>query len=228
MSKGVSLVELLLAITASSVLILALYSLNSVTEKSHREIRDSWYCTQSLRSAIVELNRDLIQCGYLLPEDLRVAFTPHNLFIAGPPRTSQHPGLHLSDSLAPPYFSIVRAVDTHSMTLDAIDIDHDTIPDYWADLGIITDSGPYVISHTYSRGDCVLRLTTEAEPGLDFRVVPAVHYELRPDGLYRNAQLLAEAIVGFEALLETGKLTVSMRASHNGIHKEITITQPIR
>ncbi|HDP24463.1 MAG TPA: hypothetical protein ENN34_03370 [Deltaproteobacteria bacterium] len=228
MCKGVSLVELLLAVAAASMLILALYSLNSITERSHHELMDSWYCTQSLRTAFVELNRDLIQCGYLLPEDLKIAVSANNLFIAGTPRTSQHSGLCLSPSGTPPYFSIIRGRESLTILLDTVDIDHDDTSDYWADLGIITESGPFVIAHNYSRGNSAVKITSEAPLEIDDRVVPAIHYALRPGGLYRNGQLIAEAIVGIESHLGGDELIIDLEAEHNGTNKKIRLTHIFR
>jgi hypothetical protein len=106
---------------------------------------------QSLRGAFIQIDADVKQCALLLPQDLKVAWSGGSLFIAGAPVTSAYSGIGLDGSTAPPYCSVVRSSTSRSVELDSVDIDGNSAPDYWADLGIITDSGPSVISHNYSR-----------------------------------------------------------------------------
>ena len=222
MNNGLSLVELLVSMTISSVLILALFSLNLLCAGTYTGVRDSWYCMQSLRNALLQLDTDLTQCACLMPQDLKIALAGSQLFIAGVPVTSKHSGLSLPLTNAPPLYSIVRSRGDRSIVLDTIDIDADTVPDYWADLGIITDSGPYVISHTYSRGNTLVKITQEAAVTSGDRIVPAIHYDLRSDGLYRNAQLIAEAITGFDITKEEHLLTIRLEAGYNHVQKQVS------
>ena len=228
MNKGLSLVELLVSMTITSVLVLALFSMNLLCAGTYTDVRDSWYCMQSLRNALLLLDRDLTQCACLMPQDLKVALAGNQLFIAGIPVTSTHSGLSLSNKYAPPLYSVVRSTSDRSLVVDTIDIDADSVSDYWADLGIITDSGPYVIAHTYSRGNTMVPITTEAATSTGDRIVPAIHYELRSDGLYRNAQLIAEAIRGFDMTMEEDLLTIRLQAGYNHVQKQISYPVVIR
>jgi prepilin-type N-terminal cleavage/methylation domain-containing protein len=227
MKTGLSLVELLIAMAAASLLMLVLYHLQILSNAIHIEMKDEWYCMQSLRGAAVQLNDDLTQCACLLPQDLKVALDGSELFIAGVPVTSQHPGIRPSPSIPPPYYSIVVSSTTHDLVLDAIDIDGDSRADFWADLGMITEAGPCLISHEYSRGNPTVTMVSSHAIAPGNRVVPAIHYELKADGLYRNSQLLAEAIVHFEPRLGSGELVVVMRARHHGTEKELSIPYPL-
>lgn len=228
MNKGLSLVEFLVSMTIASVLILALFSMNLLCAGTYTEVRDSWYCMQSLRNALVLLDRDLAQCACLMPPDLKIALLDRELFIAGVPVTSSHGGLSVPQNNAPPLYSLVRSTHGSSLVFDTVDIDTDSVADYWADLGIITDSGPYVISHTYSRGNTFVPITTEATAAVGDRIVPAIHYELRTDGLYRNAQLIAEAVNGFDTVMEENLLTIRLQAGYNHVCKQISYPIVIR
>ncbi|HPW68308.1 MAG: type II secretion system protein [Desulfomonilia bacterium] len=224
MERGLTLVELLLSITLASILSLTLYSLYSLTASAYREAMAGWYCMQSLRSAIVQLDSDLKQCACLLPQDLKVACQESALFIAGVPLTSSHSGIRVHASIPPPYFSTIRSLSGSSMILDVLDIDASGSYDYWADLGVITESGPCVISHGYSRGDAVLTLKTPAPGSTGERTVPAIHYELKADGLYRNGQLLAEALCTFAPHLDGAEVAIVMEACYHENRERISYT----
>ncbi len=222
MERGLTLVELMLSITLASILILTLYSIHSLTASTYRDTMAGWYCMQSLRSAIVRLDADLKQCACLLPQDMRIACGEKALFISGVPVTSSHSGIHVHASIPPPYFSIILSLSGNSITLDDIDIDSSGSYDYWADLGIITESGPCVISRGYARGDPVLTLKEPPPGNLGERAVPAVHYELRADGLYRNGQLLAEAVCTFAPHVDGTEVVVVMEACYHEYRKGIS------
>ncbi len=222
MNKGLSLVEFLVSITISSVLILALVSMNILSARSYAGVTSTWYCLQSLRNTLVTLDTDLAQCGCLMPQDLKIAPAKDQLFIAGLPHTSSHPGLKVPGKYPPPLYSVVLSSNEHSLLLDTVDIDLDSVPDYWADLGIITDSGPSIVTHTYSRGNTLIPLTSGATASVGDRIVPAIHYELRSDGLYRNGQLMAEAIKAFDAVLSGNILTINLQAGYHGTLKDIS------
>lgn len=224
MERGLTLVELLLSITLASILILTLFSIHSLTASAYRDAMAGWYCMQSLRSAIIRLDADLKQCACLLPQDMRVACQGSALFIAGVPLTSSHSGIRVHASTPPPYYSIIRTLSGSSMTLDALDIDASGSYDYWADLGIITESGPCVISHGYSRGDAVITLKAPAPGSIGERAVPAIHYELRTDGLYRNGQLLAEAVCIFTPSLDGAEVSIVMEACYHENRERISHT----
>jgi hypothetical protein len=55
------------------------------------------------------------------------------------------------------------------------------------------------------------------------KAIPAIHYELKTDGLYRNNQLLAEAIVYFEPRFQADELTIVMRARYHGTEKKLSV-----
>jgi len=228
MNTGLSLVEFLLSMTIASILVLALLTINSLGAKTCLEARDSWYCMQSLRNTIMLLDTDLMQCGYLLPEDLRTVPGQNQLFIAGTAITSAHDGLILPKDLPPPFFSVVRAVNDYSIILDTVDIDGSSSPDFWAGMGIISDSGGFVISNTYSRGDTHIPLTGKAALSPSMRVVPAIHYELRTDGLYRNGQLVAEAIQAFDTAEDGNAVQISLEAGYHDISKKISYLYTFR
>ena len=222
MNKGLSLVELLVSMTISSILILSLFSMNMLSAGTYTEVRDSWYCMQSLRNALLKLDLDLAQCACLMPQDLKIALADHQLFIAGIPVTSSHSVLRLPNKYPPPLYSVVLSSYDHTLILDTIDIDYDSVPDYWAGLGIITDSGPFVIPHTYSRGNTLIPVTAEVTPTAGDRTVPAIHYKLKSDGLYRNADLIAEAVNGFDMTMEEDILTIHLQAGYNHVQKQLS------
>lgn len=224
MKRGLTLVELLLSITLASMLILTLYSIHSLAASTYRDAMAGWYCMQSLRSAIVRLDADLKQCACLLPQDMRVACQGNALFISGVPLTSSHSGIRVHASIPPPYFSAIRSLSGSSMTLDVLDIDSSGSYDYWADLGVITESGPCVISHGYSRGDAVLTLRAPAPGSIGERAVPAIHYELRADGLHRNGQLLAEALCAFAPCVDGTEVIIVMEACYHENRERISYT----
>ncbi|HNY64354.1 MAG TPA: hypothetical protein PKM41_02880 [Deltaproteobacteria bacterium] len=224
MNRGVSLVELMLSLTIGTFLILVLFSMYALISKGYRESRDEWYCMQSLRSAIAQIDADLKQCALLLPQDLKVACADGSLFIAGAPVTSGYPGISLHSENSPPYYSVVQGSRGTTISLDSLDVDSQGSPDYWADLGIISDSGAYVISHGYSRGTSPIPLKSTPRVQAGDRTVPSNHYELKEDGLYRNAQLLAEAIREFDARVTGNTLTIRLLASHNGEKKDISLS----
>jgi hypothetical protein len=122
---------------------------------------------------------------------------------------------------------VVTAREASGLRLDTVDIDQDAVPDFWADLGIITDNGAYVISHAYARGNAFLPLKTSPFAVIGDRVIPAIHYDIRDDGLYRNGQLLAEGIDVFHASVEGVTLTVYLRVTSHGTTREIHYAYPI-
>lgn len=221
MGKGVTLVELMVAMAIASIVVLAAYGLHTIGEGVARTARESWRCMQSLRAAVLQLDQDLMQCAYLLPQDLKIAVQGGSLFISGLPATAGHTSLRLNHGDPPPYYAVIRAQDGARIRLDTVDIDGDHDPDFWADLGVITDVGAYVIAHAYVRGtpDIPLEGTPVAASGA--RAVPAVYYELRDDGLYRDGQILAEGIDGFDARLEGHALAIYLRATSNGTARDI-------
>lgn len=227
MAKGMSLVELVIALACSSMLVLALYHMYQVSASSHHEMRDAWYCMQSLRHAAIQLNIDLTQRACLLPRDLAVRTEGSHLYVAGIPVTSQHPGITVSTHVPPPYYALVTASGAHHFVLDTVDIDNDTRPDFWADIGMITDSGPLTISHGYNRGNTLVIVSAGLSPIQGDRVVPAIHYELKKDGLYRNNQLLAEAVALFEPRISGHELTIQMRSRYHGSVKDISLSYPV-
>lgn len=224
MEKGVSLVELIIALACSSVLLLALYQFHRVAANTHAQIRQEWYCMQSLRQACIRLNTDMSQCAFLLPQDLKVATEGGRLFIAGVPVTSENPGLRLSKTDPAPYYSLVNSSSSSDAVLDTIDIDNDGHADFWAGLGILTDCGPCLISHSYSRGFTRVPMTCWKFPPKGARAVPAVCYELKKDGLYRNNELLAEAVVYFNPRISGPDLSIDMRSSYHGTQKELSLS----
>jgi prepilin-type N-terminal cleavage/methylation domain-containing protein len=227
MEKGLSLVELMIAMTAASLLILILYNMDFLAIRVHTDMSDEWYCMQSLRTTALQLNDDLAQAAFLLPQDLKLAVDNRELFIAGVPITSEHKALSPSSTAPPPYYSLIISASGSGIVLDTVDINGDGKADYWADLGIITDSGPCLISHEYSRGNIFIPVDTSAPIGPGKRAIPAIHYALKSDGLYRNNQLLAEAIVSFEPKLDSHELTIALRSRYHGKEKELLIPYTI-
>ena len=160
MKRGLTLVELLLAMSLVSVLVLTLLGINSIILKTYKDTRSGWLCMQSLRSAIAQISADLAQCVCLLPPDMKAAYREGTLFISGVPMTSSHRGLCVHDRVPPPYYSIIQNASGRSLTLDTVDIDQDGLDAYWANLGVVTESG--LTSARYSRGNRVLALTSPA------------------------------------------------------------------
>ncbi|HVN71412.1 MAG TPA: prepilin-type N-terminal cleavage/methylation domain-containing protein [Desulfomonilia bacterium] len=228
MEKGVSLVELLIAMFLSSILLLILYQFNQMSSAMHRGLREEWYCMQSLRRASLQLNADIVQNACLLPQNLKIAVMNNHLFIAGIPVTSEHPGIRLIENNTPPYYALIMSSAAWGAVLDTIDMDNDGLPDFWADLGMITDSGPCVISHNYSRGSNNVFITFWKIPIGGDRAVPAFHYELKDDGLYRNNQLLAEALVLFNPKISGNELTIDMRSQYHETQKKLLLSYPIQ
>ena len=228
MEKGVGLVELLIALACSSILFLALYQFYQVSAVTHQEMREAWYCMQSLRQASIRLNADLVQCALLLPQDLKIAVDGSGLFIAGAPVTSENPGISISLTNPAPYYALINSLAEGDVILDTVDIDNDGHADFWAGLGLLTESGPCVVGPKYKRGNNRVPLTCAIMPAQGNRAVPAIHYELRGDGLYRNNQLLAEAVVLFHPTISGNDLTIHMRSRYHGTEKELSLSTPIQ
>jgi len=227
MRKGVTLVELMVSLAIAALLMLAVYGMHATGQEVSRTIRDGWYCMQSLRAAILQLDQDLLQSAYLLPQDMKVVIGASQLFIAGAPITADYAGLSLANGEPPPYYAVVVSRTPSAIGLDTVDLDNDHVPDFRADLGLITDHGAYVIAHTYARGDAFVPVQGVPEGIMGSRVVPAVHYALNEGGLYRNGQLLAERIVRFEARREGAILDIYLRSTCNGTAREMHYRYPI-
>ena len=226
MEKGVGLVELLIALACSSILFLGLYQFYQVSSLTHKETREAWYCMQSLRQASIRLNADLVQCALLLPQDLKIAVEAGGLFVAGVPVTTENPGISISSTNPAPYYALINSSVQGRALLDTVDIDNDGHADFWSGLGILTESGPCVVSQNYSRGNKSIPVTCAIMPVQGDRAVPAVHYELKGDGLYRNNQLLAEAVVLFRPTFSGNDLTIHMRSRYHGTEKELSLSYP--
>lgn len=227
MQKGVTLVELIISMAIASLLMLATYGMHAMGQEVSRTIRDGWYCMQSLRAAILQLDQDLLQCAHLLPQDLKVVIGVSHLFIAGAPPTADYSGLSLATGDPPPYYAVVVSETSSALLLDTVDLDADHVPDFRADLGLITDNGAYVIAHSYVRGNTSIPIHGSPSGMIGSRAVPAVHYALKDDGLYRNGQLLAERIERFEARREGSVLHIYLRSSCNGTTREMHYRYPI-
>jgi hypothetical protein len=182
---------------------------------------------QSLRAVAHQIDKDVTQCGYLLPGDLKVYCKSGSVFIAGLPAVSDHSGLQVGESLAPPYYGVVTSKYGDSIITDTLDIDEDGKTDFKANYGIISDSGAFQIMSHYSREHELIPLN-DGSPAIGDRVVPAVVYQVSEDGLYRNAQLLAENIEKFSAALTGDDLKIFIKASRNGIAREISYNYTIR
>jgi hypothetical protein len=228
MEKGAGLVELLIALACSSIVFLALYRFYQVSSVTHQETREAWYCMQSLRQASIRLNADLVQCALLLPQDLRIAVQGSGLFIAGVPVTSENPGISISLTNPAPYYALINSSVQGAVILDTVDIDNDGHADFWAGLGILTESGPCVVDQNYSRGNNRVPLACAIKPLQGDRAVPAIHYELKGDGLYRNNELLAEAVVLFHPTISGNDLTIYMRSKYHGTEKELTLSYSVK
>lgn len=224
MGKGFSLVEILMALACSSILFLMLYQFYHVTSVTHSAMRADWYCMQSLRQASIQLNADMTQCAYLLPQDLKVATEERRFFIAGAPITSGNPGLCITRMNPPPYCALINSSSPSWVVLDTVDIDNDGHADFWAGLGMLTDDGPCLIRQTYSRGDTSIPVRCGRMPSSGARAVPAICYELKTDGLYRNNELLAEAVVFFSPEISGNDVKIDMRSRYHGNEKELTLS----
>lgn len=214
-SRGWSLIELILALGTASLLLVLAGGMHTLTAGTYTELRNKWYCLQSLRNSLVHISRDMNACGYLLPRDLRVTTNGNDLFVAGVPVTSAHSGLHVPTHLPPPCSALVQSLSPTGLVLDTTDIDDNGTPDLWAGLGIITDSGTGVISSTYHRGNPNLRLKTPLPCAPGDRLVPAVHYTCTTEGLKRNGILIAEAITSFIPRFSAQTLTIHLEATRH-------------
>ncbi len=223
MNRGLSLVELLVALACSGVLMLAIYHVHQVSAASSASVKGQWYCMQSLRQASLRLSMDLAQSACLMPQDLKVLVDGSRLYIAGIPVTSSHPGIQVSRESPPPYYSLVLSSSMRSVVLDTVDIDGDSRPDFWAGLGMISDASACSIGHAYQRGCTTIPVTLGNAPRTGDRIVPAVCYELRADGLYRNNALLAEAVVSFTPRISGRQCIVAMRAQYHGYCKDLCV-----
>lgn len=226
--KGMSLVELMVALACASLVTIGLYHLYLVSSTFYKAARDTWSCMQSLRAASLELHTDLAQAACLMPRSLAFRVTSNGLFIAGIPVTSQHPGIQVHPVKAPPYYAVIAETGGAALTLDTVDIDSDGRPDFWAFLGVITDTSAGVVSGSYRRGSLRVPIGHPADVRAGERIVPAVHYELKPDGLYRNSQLLAEAITRFEPRTLGGDLSIFLEAASHEVSKHVHFRFPVR
>lgn len=227
MQKGITLVELMVSMAIAAILVLAVYGMHAMGQEVARTIRDGWYCMQSLRAAILQIDQDMLQCAHLLPQDLKIATGTSQLFIAGAPSTSDYSGLSLASGDPPPYYAVVMSQTPSAIQIDTVDLDADHVPDFWADLGLISDRGALIIAHTYARGGTVIPVQGSLEGMEGVRVVPAVHYALKGDGLYRNGQILAERIERFEVYQEGSVLSIYLRSRCNGTARDIHYRYPI-
>jgi hypothetical protein len=221
MSKGMTLIEFMIGLLLGSLIILSVSSIYIAVGWAYGSQRSDWLCMQSLRTAMLMLNRDIEECAYLLPQDLKVFCADGMLFISGFPASSDNKGLTFNALYTPPYFSVVSSRYGDSIVMDTLDIDADGKPDYKADYGIISDSGAYEIMHNYSKGNVPVPLKGGAPKAGD-RTVPAIVYQMKEDGLYRNGQLVSENITGFSALRSGHELSIKMRATRNETTKEIS------
>jgi hypothetical protein len=220
MSKGMTLIEFMIGLLLGSLIMLSVSSIYIAVGWSYGSQRADWLCMQSLRTAMLMLNRDIEECAYLLPQDLKVSCSSNRLFIAGLPVTTDHEGLRVNSLYTPPYFSVVSSKYGDSIVMDTLDIDDDNKPDYKAGYGIISDSGAFEIMQYYSKGNVTVPLKGGA-PNAGDRTVPAVVYQMRQDGLYRNGQLVSENITGFSAIQSGSELNIKMRAKRNETTREI-------
>ena len=221
MSKGMTLIEFVIVLLLGSLIMISVSSVYIAVAWAYGSQRSDWMCMQSLRTAMLMLDRDIEECAYLLPHDLKVVCYRDKLFIAGLPPTVDHKGLTINSLYAPPYFSIVSSKYGDSIALDTMDIDTDGEPDYIAGHGIISDSGAYEIMNYYSRGNSPIPLKGETPKAGD-RTVPAILYQVIGDSLYRNNQLVSENITGFSTKRSGSELNITMRATRNETTKEIS------
>jgi hypothetical protein len=221
MSKGMSLIEFMIGLLLGSLIMLSVTSIYIAVGWAYGSQRSEWLCMQSLRTAMLILDRDIEECAYLLPQDLKISCSSNRLFIAGLPVTTGHEGLIVNSLYTPPYFSVVSSKYGDSIVLDTLDIDADNKPDYKAGYGIISDSGAFEIMQYYSNGNVKLPLK-DGSPKAGDRTVPAVVYLMKEDGLYRNGQLVSENITGFSAIQSGSDLNIKMRAKRNETTKELS------
>jgi prepilin-type N-terminal cleavage/methylation domain-containing protein len=221
MSRGMTLIEFLIVLLLGSLVMLLVSSLYITVAWAYGSQRSDWVCMQSLRTAMQMLDRDIEECAYLLPGDLKVFCGSNKLFVAGLSETDDHKGLTINSLYAPPYYSIVSSKNGDSIILDTMDIDTDGKPDFIAGQGIISDSGAYEITNNYSRGSSPIPLKG-GSPKTGDRTVPAVLYQITGEGLYRNNQLVSENITGFSVKLTGSELNIIMRARRNETAKEIS------
>ncbi len=221
MSRGMTLIEFIIVLLLGSLIMLSVSSVYVAVAWAYGSHRSDWICMQSLRTAMLILDRDIEECSYLLPRDMKVVCSGNKLFVAGLPLAMDHKGLKINSSYAPPYYSTVSSKNRNSIILDTMDIDIDGKPDYIAGHGIISDSGAFEIMNNYSRGNTPIPLK-EGAPKAGDRTVPAVLYQVAGDGLYRNNQLVSENITGLSAKLTGSELNIIMRAERNETAKEIS------
>ncbi len=227
MRSGLSLIELMIALLCASLLMMSMYALSRAVQQTYRDSRSDWYCQQALRTAYLQLDLDLQQLGYLLPRELWIAVNEGGLFIGGLPRTSQHDGLQLETCTSLPCFALIREVYEGGLLLDQVSIDGDSRPDFWAGLGIITRGGAARIQGNYSRGNLLVAYSGTLSVQPADRVVPAIHYQLRSQGLYRNAQLLAENITVFEVQHIDDELKIRLEAESDDKRRALSFICPI-
>jgi prepilin-type N-terminal cleavage/methylation domain-containing protein len=221
MSRGMTLIEFIIVLLLGSLIMLSVSSVYVAVAWAYGSQRSDWMCMQSLRTAMHMLDRDIEECAFLLPHDLKIVCGSNKLFIAGLSETEDHKGLTINSLFAPPYYSTVSSKNRDSIVLDTMDIDTDGKPDYIAGQGIISDSGAYEIMNNYSRGSSPIPLKG-GSPKTGDRTVPAVLYQITGDGLYRNNQLVSENITDFTVKRSGSELTIIMRARRNETAKEIS------
>ena len=221
MSKGMTLIEFMIGLLLGSLIMLSVSSIYIAVGSAYGSQRSDWLCMQSLRTAMLMINRDIEECAYLLPQDLKVSCSSNRLFIAGLPATTDHDGLRVNSLYTPPYYSVVSSEYGDSIVMDTLDIDADNKPDYRAGYGIISDSGAFEIMQYYSKGNVTVPLKGGVPQAGD-RTVPAVVYQMKEDGLYRNGQLVSENITSFSAVKSGSELNIKMRATRNETIKEIS------
>ncbi|HPC46399.1 MAG TPA: prepilin-type N-terminal cleavage/methylation domain-containing protein [Deltaproteobacteria bacterium] len=228
MDRGMSLVEIMVALACCSIVMLGVYRLYILTAATFRDVCDEWRCMQSLRLASLRIHTDMVQRACLMPPELAVRADGSRLLIAGIPVTSHHPGIRPHSRKAPPYYALVQSVTAQGVTLDTTDIDGDGIHDFAAYQGFISDSSSGAIHGGYVQGTPLVRITAETPPQAGDRAVPAVIYSLDAPGLCRNGQLIAESVTSFEPRMTSDGLVIHMKARSHGTTKDMLLSYPVR
>lgn len=199
--RGVTLIELLIAMVVSALLVAGMYSFFMIQQKTYAVQDNVADMQQNARMSLVTLVRNVRMAGYGVPSTC--ALVPVN-------STTGPDGIFVSDATviqtlpASDIFSAELNADVSSgatsVTVTITDIDEDGTADFVANGALIISDGTntegMVIPTSYTTGNATISFATGYSlqhdySATDTQVVPAIFYHVVSRELRQNEQPLA-------------------------------------
>lgn len=199
--RGVTLIELLIAMVVSTLLVAGMYSFFMIQQKTYAVQDNVADMQQNARMSLVSLVRNVRMAGYGVPSTC--ALVPVN-------STTGPDGIFVSDATAiqtlpaSDIFSAELNADASSgataITVTITDIDEDGTDDFVANGALIISDGTntegMVIPTSYTAGNVTIPFATGYSlqhdyAATDTQVVPAIFYHVVSRELRQNEQPLA-------------------------------------